>query len=505
MVLVWATHVVVLVFAARCGEVVLETNLSIIARSTLLNNFQREMDSDTVAFFLGAGMSRPAGFVSWKELMREIADELDLDINKETDLIALAQFHKNQRRNRHKINQLLVTEFTKAATLTENHRLIASLPVSTIWTTNYDQLLEEAYREAHKQVDVKRREPDLATTKARAAVTIYKMHGDADVPDEAVLTKDDYAAFETKRNLFSVQFRGHLVSKSFLFLGYSFSDPNIDYILARIRAALHDNKREHYCVMRKVAKEGDMTDADVDYQQRLLNLRIEDLQNYGIQTFLIDTYSEITDLLAELKRRAVRKNIFVSGSAHDFDPLGKDRMEAFARLLGAKMIERNYNLISGIGLGIGGAVTIGALEAIYATPASQLEERIVLRPFPQVAPASGSLSDIWERYRQDMISKAGFAIFLSGNKPNGSGIVIADGVIREFDIAVARGVYPIPVGATGHAAKELSTRVLGDVKKYFADHAAKVEAPLRILADDSAGETAWIEAIFNIIKTIAPK
>ena len=484
----------------------LEAALSEISKTVLLNNFQREMDSDTVAFFLGAGMSRPSGYVSWKDLLREIAEELELDVDKETDLIALAQFHKNRRRNRHKINQILVTEFTKDAKITRNHRLIASLPVSTIWTTNYDHLMEDAYLEAHKRVDAKRRPTDLATTKPRTAVTIYKMHGDIDAPDEAVLTKDDYAAFESRRSLFSVQFRGHLVSKSFLFLGYSFSDPNIDYILARIRAALDDNRREHYCVMRRVVKEGDLTDADVEYQQRQLSLRIEDLKNYGIQTLLVDSYSEITDLLVELNRRAVRRNIFVSGSADDLHPLGKDRLEDLARSLGTKIIEQDYNLISGIGLGIGGAVTIGALEALYMSPNSQLEERTVLRPFPQVPPSSGSLDDIWERYRQDMISKAGFAIFLAGNKRDAAGKVVdAEGVIREFEIAFQHGVYPIPIGATGHAAKALSVRVLADLTKYFPNHAAKVKTPLMVLADDSAGEAKWLDAVFNIVKAIAPK
>jgi len=481
--------------------------MTIIDKATLLNNFQREMDSDSVAFFLGAGMSRPSGFVNWKELMRDIAEELNLDINRETDLIALAQFHKNKRKTRHIINQLLVTEFTKEAQISDNHRLIATLPVSTVWTTNYDQLIEQAFKEGHKRVDVKRRDADLAHTKPRTDVIVYKMHGDVDAPDEAVLTKDDYAAFEAKRALFSVQLRGHLVSKSFLFLGYSFSDPNMDHILVRVRALLGENKREHYCIMRKVSKEGDMTDADVDYQNRLLTLRIEDLQNYGIQTLLVDNYREITEILRELNRRSVRKNVFVSGSAHDFAPLGKDRLEGFARTLGREIIRRDCNLISGIGLGIGGAVMVGALEELYASPATQVQERTVLRPFPQVPPERTSLDAIWERYRQEMLAKVGFAVFLAGNKadPATGGATDANGVFREFDIAVDRGVYPIPVGATGHVAKALSERVLADPERYFGAFAAKVKKYLEALTDESLGEAKWLDAIFSIIKTIAPK
>lgn len=481
--------------------------MTVIDRNTLLNNFQREMDSDTVAFFLGAGMSLPAGFVNWKNLMRDIAEELNLDINRETDLIALAQYHKNQRKNRHRINQLLVTEFTKEARLSENHRLLAALPVSTVWTTNYDQVIEQAFKEAHKRVDVKRRNTDLAHTKPRTDVVLYKMHGDADAPDEAVLTKDDYAGFEANRNLFSVQLRGHLVSKSFLFLGYSFSDPNMDHILARIRALLGENKRDHYCIMRRIIKEGDMTDADVDYQNRLLALRIEDLQNYGIQTLLIDHFNEITEILRDLNRRSVRKNIFVSGSAHEFAPLGQERLEGFARALGREIIRKDCNLVSGIGLGIGGAVMVGALEELYSSPATQLQERTVLRPFPQVQPERTDLESIWERYRQEMLAKVGFAVFIAGNKadPATGQTIAATGVLREFEIAVERGVYPIPVAATGHAAQAISQRVLADLDKYFGSYSPKVKKHMELLADPSAGEAKWLDAIFGIIKTISPK
>ena len=61
-----------------------------------------------------------------------------------------------------------------------------------------------------------------------------------------------------------------------------------------------------------------------------------------------------------------------------------------------------------------------------------------------------------------MIAKAGFAVFLSGNKLAGAKIVSAEGVREEFEIAVARRAYPIPVGATGHVAAALLDR--GDVE-----------------------------------------
>lgn len=483
--------------------------MTVIDERALLANFSQQMDEDAVALFLGAGMSRPSGFVNWKELMRDIALELKLDIERETDLISLAQWHKNLRKNRHKINQVLVQEFTREAKLTENHRLIAALPISAIWTTNYDRLIEDAFKAAHKRLDVKQRPKDFAITKPRSHAVLYKMHGDVEEPDEAILTKDDFATFEQKRGLFSTQLRGHLVSRSFLFLGYSFSDPNIDYILARIRAQLGSSQRNHYCVMRRVVKEGDMTDADVDYQQRLLTLRIEDLQNYGIQTLLIDDYAHVTTLLRELTRRAVRKNVFVSGAAHDFGPLGRDRVEAFARKLGRELLCQGLHLVSGLGLGIGGAVTVGALEEAFAGPSHDLDDRLTLRPFPRESPTTGTRDQLWELYRQEMIGRVGFAIFIAGNKLADGAVIESPGVIREFDIAVAKGVYPIPIGATGHAAATLATQVIAEPEKFFPGLAAhvvdQVVRHLTVLNDPVAGEDEWLTAVIAIVKAIAPK
>lgn len=150
---------------------------------------------------------------------------------------------------------------------------------------------------------------------------------------------------------------------------------------------------------------------------------------------------------------------------------------------------------------------MGTLEELYRSPAPQLEERTVLRPFPQVDPATADRAIIWERYRQEMIQKAGFAIFLAGNKLDEATntVVEANGVVREFDIAVGRGVYPIAIGATGHVAEKLAAKVLADLPKYYGPYAAKVQAPLSVLCDVNAGPKAWLEAVFGVIKTIAPK
>src|SRR5215831_1963783 len=160
--------------------------------SEFYKDYGKALDGREAALFIGAGLSIPAGFKSWQELLREVATDLQLDIDRETDLVALAQFHVNERGVRSKLNQLLVDEYNRSLKLTDNHRLIASLSIETIWTTNYDQLLEQAFRETGKRCDVKVTTENFATTLRGKDVTIYKMHGDVTQPHEAVITKEDY-------------------------------------------------------------------------------------------------------------------------------------------------------------------------------------------------------------------------------------------------------------------------------------------------------------------------
>ncbi len=40
-------------------------------------------------------MSAAAGYVDWRELIRPLSVELELDIELESDLVAVAQFHVN--------------------------------------------------------------------------------------------------------------------------------------------------------------------------------------------------------------------------------------------------------------------------------------------------------------------------------------------------------------------------------------------------------------------------
>jgi hypothetical protein len=144
-----------------------------------------------------------------------------------------------------------------------------------------------------------------------------------------------------------------------------------------------------------------------------VELRISDLSRYQIHAVMIDTYQEITEILSELNRRSHLRHVFVSGSAHDHAPLGKDRLESFCAALGREIVKRGLNLVSGFGLGIGGAVTMGSLEQVYAD--NLPVNRVSFFPFPQQEPIGTTKHAFYSQYRKSILSNSGFAVFVSGN------------------------------------------------------------------------------------------
>jgi hypothetical protein len=474
-----------------------------IEAATFIRDYGRSMMDHRAALFAGAGLSRAAGFVDWKGLMRGIAKDLKLEIDREYDLVALAQYHENERKSRAELNNVLIQQFTQQAELTDNHKLIARLPIHTVWTTNYDVLLEEAFRKQDKRVDVKVDPANLALYMPGTDVTVFKMHGDVSAPNNAVLTKEDYETYSGKRELFTIRLKGDLVTQTFLFLGFSFTDPNIEYILSRIRGLLGKDTPPHYCIMRRPAKPRDPSgtaQADYEYGCRKLNLHVSDLQRYGIQTVLIDEYREITAILQELNRRAFFKNIFVSGSwTVGLDTFEVDRLCGFARLLGKEIIRRGYNLVSGYGWGIGSELIVGTLDAADEK-FSTLRDRLVLRPFPRSVEGDRK-PKIFREWREAMLSLSGFSIFVAGNKPDRvtQEIILGDGVMQEFEIGTTAPLanFPIPIGATGYAARQIWETVMKDPSRYYGR--LDVKEPLQALGDKDITNDSVIEAIFEIV------
>jgi hypothetical protein len=360
-------------------------------------------------------------------------------------------------------------------------------------------LIERALEEAGKRPDVKYTVDQLAFTKPGRDAVVYKMHGDIDHPGSTVLIKDDYERYHLTRHPFVTALTGDLVSKTFLFVGFSFTDPNLDYIFSRIRVTYDENMRTHYCFMKRLLESECPDKETFRYKDRQQALFMRDLQRFNIETLLLDSYGQITDVLAKVERIYKTKSVFISGAAHEWGTWPIERARSLVRGLSKTLVDKDYRVVSGFGYGVGSAVITGALEHIYARKRGKMEDRLILRPFPQDAVSAASFPALLKRYREDMADYAGAAVFLFGNKLQDGQVVHSDGVAQEFEIAKEKGLALIPVGATGYMAKQLWDRVMADLAAYYPKRTDEFKPLLDTLGNADAEASTLIDAIVRTL------
>lgn len=432
-----------------------------------LNQLTEQMKSDQVSVFAGAGVSVASGYVDWKNLLKPICKLLRLDIN--GNLTEIAQYYKNQY-NRQGLNDIIFNEFAKLPKNNKNVMWLAKLPIKEYWTTNYDDVIEKELEKQDKSVQIIKNQELLKYHNPKYKAILYKMHGDKEDPDDAVLTKEDYETYDEKRPLFTKLLAVELVRKTFLFIGFSFNDPNLERILSLAKSSLNSkNLRRHYCFMRKVqitdylnsdniisSQMVDKYVKDTKYQE----LRIADMENYGISTILVDDFNQITIMLEYLYKKYTIDNVFISGGINPKDLSnygrfnnvhstkdGLNRAEQFLTLLGEKLVDNGFQIYTGFGAGVGNYILSGVLES----KKNILTNTDIINNDIHISSLLGAEEQRKNKIRRRLIEQCSSIIIVFGysNSENESGIYC------EYELAQKCGDFIIPVKETGFAAEQI--------------------------------------------------
>lgn len=467
---------------------------------SFIKNYVKALRDNNAVVFVGAGMSVAQGFFDWKKLLKPIADRLGLDINEEQhDLTALAQFFVDDQGGvRGELDQILVEEYTKANLLiSENHRILGRLPIQIYWTTNYDRLIETTLCDQGKTPDVKKSQADLTINLPKRDAIIYKMHGDIGTISETVLTKHEYEDYNSTRELFSNAFKSDYVARTFLFIGFSFTDPNLDYLISRIRTTLGRNIKPDYFFIKK--------DSDIRVQRRQ-ELRANSLKRYGLNALWINDYPEITDVLKEIEIRCLRNTVLISGSAEVYGDFKEKRAVEFLHDLSKEISRNSYKILSGFGWGVGSAIINGVLDNMELEKSQNIDNYLIMRPFPQFETKGKKIKDLWLDYRNKFIPLAGIGLFVFGNRKNKmtGEIESAGGMIEEFEIALKKGLKVIPIGATGFVAHELWQKVFGNFAIYYPNH-LDLKDEFAKLGEKSLSNEDLIKSTIKIINSLNSK
>lgn len=198
-----------------------------------------------LALMIGAGVSAGAGLPNWKGLIRHVAGRAAEAEVKEL-LSSTAFDHLPMLDQAELVQRLLGTDARDAivdAVTTApaegndekatpkpalSHFLLAGLRCNEVATTNYDLLYEHAVR---SQSADGRGHGDIAALPYESLKPghpwILKLHGDADNPDDIVLSRSSFVEYEGSRQAVGSLFQAMLMTRHVLFVGLSFTDDNV--------------------------------------------------------------------------------------------------------------------------------------------------------------------------------------------------------------------------------------------------------------------------------------
>ena len=214
--------------------------------------------------FIGAGFSKNAllpaelKMPDWAELTHTLAQDAKTPASMKPPLVA--------QRYEQKFGRVQLVEAIREALHPDKarpgqaHRAFVELPFDTIYTTNFDLLLEDAYAEATRPFRSLVGELQLPFHSGQTASNIVKMHGDLRHEEHITITQKDYDEFMTRYPVVATHLSAMLITRTPLFIGYSLSDPDFENIRRVVRSRLGAFERMAYVVQFDVS-ESEMEDA----------------------------------------------------------------------------------------------------------------------------------------------------------------------------------------------------------------------------------------------------
>jgi NAD-dependent SIR2 family protein deacetylase len=255
----------------------------------LIKNIAREVEARSCVFFLGAGTSIEAGMPGGSELAEMLARKAGWDYGHQS-LQQVAEQYSTLSPVKPIIHDYLKRRLADPRVCpTDAHRALACMAdkLDTIFTTNWDGLLEEAFDTAAKIRDYQRLYRDAHVPSRQPAKTsIVKLHGHIDDPDSYVVTQTDYRTFKERNPKLVDYLRFCLTASTLVVIGYGQEDTDFEEIYEEVLKSRQEGeeRRRVYVVNPR---------EDVAWEQYWRDKAQERFIRMPATDFLMDVYRQV--------------------------------------------------------------------------------------------------------------------------------------------------------------------------------------------------------------------
>lgn len=200
---------------------------------------------EQVVLFVGSGFSYSAGAPTASDIVEAIKKDCPEIMRIGLPEVAEEYYQRNGE-DRTSLIELVRNLFPEKALNNGLQQKLAKIPhIHTIFTTNYDSYLEDAYGNRAKII---RNDRDIA--KENADVELYKLHGDFQSLDSLIIKRSDYDYFfaQNPNPLMWAQLKTAMLNSHILFMGYSIDDSNVYRIITEMETVCTSGLKKMYMV-----------------------------------------------------------------------------------------------------------------------------------------------------------------------------------------------------------------------------------------------------------------
>lgn len=240
---------------------------------------------EKVCLFVGSGCSLDSGAPSasalGKMILSHIPSPLCEEVKDESLMKVSEAFLLSVNDAKSKLNDLVCGIF-KNLEPNDFHRTLSKIPqIRTIVTTNYDELIEKAYKQEYLRVICNNEELHRYSPNA---VNLFKIHGDCKHLEGLVISESDYREFLDghAHNILWNSVLNELATKHIVFVGYSLEDWNILNLIDKIRKNI--TPKQMYLV-----------------SPCLTHMQMSRLQKYSVNFIQADGQGFLNQVLSDLK------------------------------------------------------------------------------------------------------------------------------------------------------------------------------------------------------------
>ncbi len=224
----------------------------------------RDIAARRSVLFLGAGVSRNAANINgvhpreWTDFLGHLASRLhdagqQAEVKQcieDADLLTACELARKYLSPSIFKTEMLQEYSGNAYQHAQIHDDLSMVDSRLVMTTNFDKLYENrANHLQYNSVIVKNYyDEDVGDVFRRQDRVVLKVHGTIDVPDRTIFTRSQYALARRNYGHFYQLLDGLFVTHTFIFLGASMRDPDMQLLLED-HAYRFEGSRPHYIVM----------------------------------------------------------------------------------------------------------------------------------------------------------------------------------------------------------------------------------------------------------------